>query len=288
MNNNKKPATENMSITYDIVEETTDKTVKQLRWNMATGLQKIDNLEPSLYLKELIKENVTGTITSYEVEDALHEYYKTIDLSKSENQKQNEADLTSTRIKQLLDDESFSFRPVELQYIHGYLFNGIYDNAGKVRTYNITKKEPILNNATVSYISFNRIEDTLKYDFEEEKGIDYISLNPTKRIKQIAKFTSAIWQVHAFGDGNTRTIAVFIAKYLTTKGFNVDLSLFEKTSPYFRNALVRSNYENLSKNIKSTNKFLEKYFDNLLNGAKHKLNNKDLYVSGRDKSKNNE
>jgi len=230
-------------------------------------------------LIELINDNVNGTKTTYEVEDSLHKYYETVDLSSKINQIQHECDITSARIAQLLNDESFSFRPVTLLHIHGHLFAGIYDFAGKFRTQNLTKKEPILNGKTVTYTPFQQIEDNLKYDFEEEKEFDYGSLTPEERVKRIAKFTSAIWQVHGFYEGNTRTTAVFIEKYLNTKGYNVDNELFKDNALYFRNALVRCNYTNMSENIIPKSEYLENFFDNLLNGAKHKLNNDDMLIN---------
>ena len=263
---------------YEIIEETKDPILKQLRWNMAVGLQKIDNLKPSEYLIELIEDNIEGKKTTYEVEEALHHHYSNIDLNQTENRDQHECDISSARIAQLLNDGSFSFRPIALQHIHGYLFKDIFPHAGKIRTYNISKKEPILNNATATYSPFYQIEDTLKYDFNEEKEFDYSKLDKAGRIKRIAKFTSAIWQLHAFGDGNTRTTAVFIEKYLNTTGHNINNDLFKEHALYFRNALVRSNYRNDEKNITPTNEYLEKFFDNLLNEAKHELSNDEMFV----------
>ena len=123
--------------------------------------------------------------------------------------------------------------------IHKYLFDDIYDFAGKFRTYNISKKEPILNGESVKYANYFMITDTFQYDFEEEKEYDYLSCDEFELINHIAKFTSAIWQVHAFGEGNTRTTAVFIERYLNSIGFPINNDMFQQHAQYFRNALVK-------------------------------------------------
>ena len=127
---------------------------------------------------------------------------------KTRNEK--ECVLVSLRIANILEDKSFGFSPITLKNIHKYLFKDIYDFAGKYRNYNITKKEDILNGDTVKYVNYQEIESYYEYDFKEEKEFDYSKLkNNDELIEHIVKFTSSIWQVHAFGEGNTRTTAVF-------------------------------------------------------------------------------
>ncbi|MFV0274900.1 MAG: Fic family protein [Bacilli bacterium] len=266
----------NDNIEYKKIEEIKDGYKKQLYWNMAIGLQQVDGLTPSIYLKELVNKNIQGEITNYEVEESLHTYYKTKNLSNTKVANEKECDLVSTRIVELLNDNSFSFRPITLQSIHEYLFKGIYDFAGMYRTYNITKDEPILNNDTVNYADYNEIERIFEYDFKEEIKYDYSKLTLQEQLERLATFTSSIWQVHPFGEGNTRTVAVMIEKYLRSLGYNVNNDLFKEHSLYFRNALVRSNYSNRVKNIYPTNEYLIKFFDNLLNNGNHVLDIDEL------------
>lgn len=263
---------------YIIENETTDKNKKQEYWNTGIGLNKVDDLQPSKYLLELSQRNINGELKYYEVEDLLKSYYKNQDINNIKIQKEKECDLVSLRIAQLLDDKSFGFSPVTLKNIHKYLFKDIYDFAGQYRTYNITKKEPILNGDTVIYVDYNNIEEYFAYDFKEEKEFDYSKLNNEELIKHIAKFTSSIWQVHSFGEGNTRTTAVFIEKYLNNMGFNVNNDLFKEHSLFFRNSLVRSNYGNIPKGIYPTFDFLIMFFENLLQGKNNKLENQELYI----------
>ena len=249
--------------------------------NIATGLQKIDNLSPSKYLKELIKENVNGKITTYEVEESLNNYYENKNSKERLELAQLECDIVSTRLTQLLNNESFSFNYFYLQDIHNFLFrgiNGFGKIAGKFRSYNITKNEPILNNETVTYGDYLSIERTLQYDFEEEKNIDWGTLSNDECVKKISKFTSAIWQMHPFGEGNARTVAVIIIKYLKYRGFDISNDQFERNALYFRNALVRSNYAKREDNILPTLKYLHNFFENTLLGTNHELKNEEMQI----------
>ena len=263
---------------YIIEEETTDTVKKQEYWDTGIGLNKVDNLKPSKYLLDLSKKNINGELKYYEVEDLIKTYYETQDTNAANINEEKECDLVSLRIAMLLEDKSFGFSPITLKNIHKFLFKDIYDFAGQYRTYNITKKEDILNNDTVKYVNYQDIESYFEYDFKEEKDFDYSKVNNDELILHIAKFTSSIWQVHPFGEGNTRTTAVFIEKYLNTMGFNINNDMFKNDSLYFRNALVRSNYGNIPKGIYPTFDYLVLFFENLLQNKNHKLDNKDLYI----------
>ena len=263
---------------YIIENETTDVGKKQEYWNTGIGLNKVDNLEPSKYLLELSQKNIKGELKYNEVESLLKTYYETQKLTEVQTQNEKECDLVSLRIAQLLEDRSFGFSPITLKNIHKYLFRDIYDFAGSYREYNITKSEEILNGDTVKYVNYEDLESYLEYDFKEEKEFDYSRLNQNELIEHIAKFTSTIWQVHPFGEGNTRTTAVFIEKYLNNMGFEVNNKMFKKYSVYFRNALVRSNYGNIPKGIYPTFAYLILFFENLLQNKGNDLKNKKLYV----------
>lgn len=263
---------------YIIENETQDTKKKQEYWNTGIGLNKVDNLEPSKYLIDLSKKNINGELKYSEVENLLKTYYETQNQSDISIQREKECDIVSLRIAQLLEDKSFGFSPVALKNIHKFLFKDIYDFAGNYRNYNITKKEEILNGDTVKYVNYQDIESYIEYDFKEEKDFDYSKLNKDELISHIIKFTSSIWQIHPFGEGNTRTIAVFIEKYLNSIGFNINNDMFKNNSLYFRNALVRSNCGNIPKGIYPTFQYLAMFFENLLQGKEHELKNRELYV----------
>lgn len=251
------------------------KEYKMSCWDAAIGLQQVDGLEVSAYLRELSNKEIEGELTHYEIEELLYHKYKEENV---EIGRQKEADIVSTRIAALLQEPEFTLSPVVLKHIHKTLFSGLYSHAGIFRNYNIFKDEPILGGRSVKYTNYQMIEDTYAYDFEQEKRKTYRDLTQQEVVARIAEFTSAIWQVHAFGEGNTRTTAVFIQKYLNYMGFQVDNSLFLENSLYFRNALVRSNYGDYSANVVPMNIWLERFFENLLFGGKHELRNRDMLV----------
>jgi fido (protein-threonine AMPylation protein) len=247
-------------------------------WKTAIGLQQVDGLKPSDYLIATARQNIEGDITIEEVKQLIDSYYKQHPVKDTENRTE-EADKVSARIAQILGEKTFSFSPAEYQSIHRRLFQDIYTHAGKIRDFNITKQEWVLNGETVLYASTESLKTTMEYDFRQEKQFSYRGLNSTETIQHITDFVSGLWQIHPFGEGNTRTTAVFTIKYLRTFGFEVNNSLFEEHSWYFRNALVRANFNNLTKNIHATKEYLLRFFSNLLLGENHILKNREMLVN---------
>ncbi len=247
-------------------------------WKTAIGLQDVDGLKPSDYLIENAKQNIEGNITIEEVKLRIDTYYKQHPVKNSENRTE-EADKVSARITEILGEKTFTFSPAEYLTIHRRLFQGIYNHAGKIRNYNITKQEWVLNGETVLYASAESLKATLKYDFQQEKTFNYSGLSQHEIIVHIADFISFLWQIHVFGEGNTRTTAIFLIKYLRKLGFKeVNNDLFAKHSWYFRNALVRANYEDLSKGIHKTDKYLIRFLLNLLLKENHLLKNREMHI----------
>lgn len=254
-----------------------NKAEKAKVWKTAIGLQQVDGLKPSDYLIETAKQNIEGDITIDEVKKRIDSYYQQ-HPTKTDEDRTEEADKVSARIAEILSEQTFTFSPAEYLTIHRRLFQGIYKLAGKIRDYNITKQEWVLNGETVLYGSAESLKTTLEYDFEQEKKFSYKGLSLQETIEHIAHFISYLWQIHIFGEGNTRTTAIFLIKYLRTFGFKVNNDLFAEHSWYFRNALVRANYKNHTKNIHATNEFLLRFLDNLLLGENHILKNREMHV----------
>jgi fido (protein-threonine AMPylation protein) len=248
-------------------------------WQTAIGLQQVDGLTPSGYLIDTAKQNIEGEITLDEVKKRIDSYYKTqATRTESANDRTEEADKVAANIAEILSEHTFSFTPTEYLAIHRRLFSGIYKFAGKIRDYNITKSEWVLNGKTVYYVSALQIMETLEYDFRMEKRFTYKGLTLLEQIHHIAQFIAELWQIHAFGEGNTRTTAVFAIKYLRTFGFKVENDMFADHSWYFRNALVRANYNDYSHNIYATREYLNRFFENLLLGENHVLSNRELNI----------
>ena len=254
-----------------------DRAEKSEAWQTAIGLQAVDGLNTSAYLLDTAKDHIEGKITIDEAQQRIHSYYEQRTTRTEIENETKEADIVSARIAKLLGEKAFQFSPAEWLSIHRRLFEDVFRHAGQIRQYNITKKEWVLNGDTVIYADWNSIKDTLDYDFATEKQFSYEGLSVDAAVKHLAKFASDIWQIHPFGEGNTRATAVFMIKYMKTFGF-------EKNSWYFRNALVRANYTNLQKGVHSTTKFLEMFFGNLLLGTDYELKNRYMHIDYVEKS----
>lgn len=261
-------------------ESEPDKVDKGYAWSTAIGLQAVDGLKPSKYLIDTAIQNIEGKITIKEAKNLIDTYYEEKPAHLSDDERTEEADKVSSRIAEILSETAFSFSPNEYISIHRKLFHGIYSHAGKIRDYNITKKEWALDGATVMYGSASELRATLEYDFSQEKDFSYRGLSMDEIIHHLAVFISRLCQIHIFGEGNTRTTAVFFIKYLRTLGFSVTNDIFADNAWYFRNALVRANYTNLQKNIHETTEYLELFLRNLLLNENNELHNRNLHISG--------
>ena len=264
-----------LSEEYDRITEP-DKRYKGYVWKTAIGLQQVDGLEPSEYLLKTAQRNVDGDISFSEAKGLIESYYES--RQEREDGRTEEADKVSARIAEILAERSFVFSPQQYISIHKRLFEGIYRHAGKIRDYNISKEEWVLDGDTVTYGNAMDLREMLNYDIKLEKEFSYRGLTADQRIEHIARFVSNLWQIHAFGEGNTRTTAVFLIEYLRTLGYDVENDLFAENSWYFRNALVRANYTNVQKDIYETTEYLELFLRNLLLGEKNELKNRYLHI----------
>lgn len=252
-------------------------------WQMAIGLQQVDGLEPSTYLLQTAHQHIEGDITIEEAKHLIETYYESREHRNEANaERTEEADKVATRITELLEEGTFTFSPAQLATIHRRLFTGIYKFAGLFRDYNITKREWVLAGDTVTYAGYDTITETLNYDMGQEKSFSYAGLPVDEAIRHLCVFCSHLWQVHAFGEGNTRTTAVFMIKYMRTLGLQVNNDVFAAHSWYFRNALVRANYNNLTEQITETTDYLERFFRNMLLGEQHVLSNRHLHIDWKE------
>lgn len=251
---------------------------KSEAWQTAIGLQAVDGLNTSAYLLDTAKKHIEGNISIDEAQKRIQSYYEQRNDRADIENETKEADIASVRIAKLLGEKTFQFSPAAWLTIHRRLFEGVFSHAGQIRQYNITKKEWVLNGDTVIYADCHSIKETLDYDFATEKQFSYEGLSVDASVKHLAKFASDIWQIHPFREGNTRATAVFMIQYMKTFGFRVNNDAFEKNSWYFRNALVRANYNDLQKGVHSTTKFLEMFFGNLLLGTNYELKNRYMHI----------
>jgi len=257
-----------------IIHGEPDRRQRAQAWRTAIGLQAVDGLNTSDYLKDTARKHIEGEIGIDEAQNLIKTYYQSKTARTPDDDGKEEADKVSANIAKVLGEQSFAFSVVGITSIHRRLFDGVFKFAGKIRHYDITKKEWVLRGDTVLYVNSDDIRRALEYDLEQERQFVYAGLLHEQMIEHIAKFVSGIWQIHPFGEGNTRTTAVFAIKYLRSIGFYVENDLFAQHSWYFRNALVRANYRNAVKGIEPDLKYLVRFFRNLLLGETAELRNR--------------
>lgn len=258
---------------------------KAAAWQTAIGLQAVDGLSVSDYLLKTAKENIEEKITDKEANAQISNYYENRCDRYVIEAGTKEADIVAGRITALLAEKAFSFTPAAWMSIHRYLFKDVFMHAGEIRTYNISKNEWVLNGKSVFYASYDSIPMTMEYDFKTETAFSYKNLSRDAINRHLAQFTCDIWQIHPFGEGNTRSTAVFLIKYLSSLGYSINQECFAKKSWYFRNALVRANYNDFQNDIYATTIYLEKFFENLLFGGKNELKNRYLHIDWKDDQK---
>ena len=255
------------------------KAERAYAWSTAIGLQAVDGLTVSQYLKDTAVKNIEGEISIDEARELIYTYYQTKTSREPDEEEKQEADKVSGNIAKIIAEQSFSFSVPTLISFHRHIFEGVFKHAGQLRPCDITKKEWVLRGDTVLYGRSQDLRMALEYDIEQERQFDYSGLNMDQVVEHLAKFVSGIWQIHPFREGNTRTTAVFTIKYLRSIGFDVTNHLFSMHSWYFRNALVRANYQNIAKGVQRDTRFLEQFFRNLLMGERNELRNRYMLVN---------
>ena len=256
-----------------------DKREKASIWQTAIGLQAVDGLKTSDYLKETARKHIEGDIDIDQARELIKSYYQSKTVREPDDDEKQEADKVSANITKILSAKTLDFSTKGYIALHRRIFEGVMKHAGELRKYDITKKEWVLENDTVNYLNWEDLRRAIDYDIEQERNFSYRHIDNDTLITHITKFVSGLWQIHAFGEGNTRTTAVFAIQYLRSIGFDVNNDLFARHSWYFRNALVRANYRNAKKGIDYTPVYLERFFRNLLFGDKWDLRNRYLHIN---------
>lgn len=242
-------------------------------WQTAIGLQDVDGLKVSPYLLDTARQHIEGDITIDEARERVKAYYET----RSGHEAVEEGDKASVNIAKILGEPSFAFSVIGLTSIHRRIFEGIFKFAGKIRQVEISKKEWVLGGeASVYYQPALELKAALEYDLNKEKAFDYTGLPMQEVIRHLARFIADLWQIHPFREGNTRTVAVFLIKYLRSMGIAASNDMFKQHSWYFRNALVRASYKGLD--VSPTTEFVELFLRNVILGEKNELKNRTMLV----------
>ena len=253
-------------------------------WAVAIGLQKVDGLVPSEHLISVAKRHIEGKITGAEATSLVDRYYET-KAGRDLPEDIKEADRVAARINEVIEEDGFNFSPTYLVALHGLIFEGVFPHAGSVREVNLRKREWVLRGDSVTYGHAPAIEKTLEYDFDREREYSYSRKGKKGIVEHFARFIAGIWQIHPFREGNTRTTAVFAIKYLKSMRIMATNDLFAENSWFFRNALVRANYENPLAGISRDFEPLERFFRNLILGETNELKNRYLLVGLSDSEK---
>ncbi|MBR1902471.1 MAG: Fic family protein [Bacteroidaceae bacterium] len=255
------------------------KKEKASYWQTAIGLQAVDGLKVSDYLQDTARKHIEGDITIDEARELVNQYYVTKTAHDANDDDKEEADRVSSNIVKVLSSPTFDFTTGGYQSVHRRVFEDVMKHAGEFRTYDITKKEWVLEGDTVLYLNWEDLRRAIDYDLEQERAYTYNGKSHDEMISHLTRFVSGLWQIHAFAEGNTRTTAVFTIQYLRSLGYDVDNDQFARHSWYFRNALVRANYRNVAKGIDYSPVYLERFFRNLLLGEQWDLRNRYLHIN---------
>ena len=247
-------------------------------WQTAIGLQAVDGLKVSDYLKETAQKHIEGEIGIDEVRELIKTYYQSKTRREPDDDEKQEADKVSSNITKILSSDTLDFSANGYIALHRRIFEGVFKHAGELRQYDITKKEWVLEGDTVHYLNWEDLRRALDYDIAEERNFSYKGLSQDQLISHLTRFVSGLWQIYAFGEGNTRTTAVFTILYLRHIGFKVTNDMFAQHSWYFRNALVRANYKSAVLGIDYSPVYLERFFRNLLLGEQWYLRNRYLHI----------
>ena len=266
-----------------INQQEPEKSRRYINWQAAKGLQDVDGLKTSDYLDKVSADNIEGKISAYEAKALIDTYYD-VKEDREKDSLYEEADKVAARINILIGEIGFSLSSEELKSIHKRLYEGVFEHAGTYRKNNILKHEWVLDGDTVTYGNAYNLEDSVENLLRAEKLTQFRSLDEEETVWHISKFVSELWRIHPFAEGNTRTMAVFAIKYLRMLGFDVDNSIFEAHSRFFRDALVRANYTNIRKGIYEDRDPLDDFFSDLMLGTKHEFHSRYLHIYA-DKSK---
>lgn len=284
---------------YETAERKPSADARRHYWAVAIGLQEVDGLEVSPYLRELAHSYEQGHYTLQETGALIRAYHGRAGASSLSERRAGaseddlataatasddtaEADLVSQRIAELLAAGSFTFAPSMLNVIHRTLFQDLDEKTyqpGQFKTDRLVKQEDILNGDSVLYADPNIVQTSLDYLFREEGRSQYGATLDVNDIERLSKFVALLWQVHPFVEGNTRTVAVFSELYLSSLDFAVGNEPFQKHARYYRDALVRANYRNNKASIIPDRRPLEAFYENLLLGAKNLLDREALLCS---------
>lgn len=247
-------------------------------WQTAIGLQAADRLSTSDYLRQTAQKHINGKIDIGQVNELITRYYLERNAQDASDSETEDADKVAVNIARTLLTERLELSAEGLSTLHRSIFDGVYENAGTLRTVEVSKREWVLGGDNINFTGFEELPTSLDYCISKENNYSYDSLSTDSLISHLASFIAEIWQICPFGEGNSRFTAVLTILYLKYLGIDFKFDTFENDSWYFHNALVRANYRDAVKNIDYEPVYLERFFRNLLLGEQWDLRNRYLHV----------
>lgn len=246
---------------YERASEHTSEAQREHYWAVAIGLQAVDGLQVSRYLRVQSQSYVRGEKSLGEVGALVRAHH-----ASEKDREHLEADLVSQRIAELLSRGAFHLSTDMLVRIHSYLFQdldpAVY-HPGDFKTERMIKQEEILNGDSVLYADPLTYEMSLNGAFAQEAAQSYGAFS-VDEIESFCRTIAFLWQIHPFYEGNTRTVAVFSELYLNSLGFQVANDPFAEHARYYRDALVRAVYRNAPAKIFPDDSFLVSFYEEVI------------------------
>ncbi len=260
------------------MKEEPGRSERAAAWQTAIGLQAADRISTSDYLRQTSMKHVNGQISLEQVNQLLYRYYFEMNAQEAGDPETEEADKVALNIVRILTSETLDFTPEGLASLHRQIYEGVYENAGKQRVADVSKREWVLGGDTVSFLGLETLPGALEQIIAQEKQYRYEDATSDELISHLSSFISELWEICAFGEGNTRFTGVFTLLYLRYLGISIKFNTFTNDSWYFHNALVRANFRDLVKNIEPQTIYLERFFRNLILGEQWDLRNRYIHV----------
>ena len=191
-----------------------------------------------------------------------------LDLTTQEALDGAEADYASLRLRELAE------HPLPGDYglrhflsFHRYIFQDLYDWAGETRVMNIVKEEPALGGLSVEYTDYPRIRREVSATLRGMRRRPWDRYGIDATAKRFSRDMAALWRIHPFREGNTRTTIHFCCQFAEDHGFPLDRQMFGENSHFVRTALVAYNAYFSDIGDKSQKQYMEMFMlDSLRRG----------------------
>ena len=154
-----------------------------------------------------------------------------------------ESEQSSANMMLLYENGFEDFSPTGIQAIHRALFEDIYDWAGTFRVINIQKRERLLAGRSVWYSNDEDIPGDLNRACAELSNFDWVNCSRKEFVRALARRFPAIWQVHPFREGNTRTVVMLMTFFVEAHGYYMDQELMSASAGYVRDAFVMASLD---------------------------------------------